>query len=132
MSNNNPVVHFEMPYEDAPRVADFYKKAFGWNMEVTAEDMGGYVLAETVEVGENGRPTMPGAINGGFFPKKSDWPDQHPSVVIAVDNIQTAVQAVKDAGGEVLGEPMNIPGVGIYISFYDSEHNRVSLLQAST
>jgi len=36
---------------------------------------------------------------------------------------------VKDAGGEVLGEPMEIPGVGQYVSFMDSERNRVSLLQ---
>jgi len=29
----------------------------------------------------------------------------------------------------VLGEPMEIPGVGPYVSFYDTEGNRVSLLQ---
>ena len=33
------------------------------------------------------------------------------------------------AGGEVLGEPMDIPGVGRYVSFYDTEKNRVSMLQ---
>ena len=26
----NPVVHFEMPAEDRQRMADFYKRAFGW------------------------------------------------------------------------------------------------------
>jgi len=29
----------------------------------------------------------------------------------------------------VLGEPMDIPGVGKYVSFVDSEGNRVSMLQ---
>jgi predicted enzyme related to lactoylglutathione lyase len=29
----------------------------------------------------------------------------------------------------VLGEPMLIPGVGQYVSFMDSEGNRVSMLQ---
>jgi hypothetical protein len=29
----------------------------------------------------------------------------------------------------VLGEPMEIPGVGRYVSFTDTEGNRVSLLQ---
>ncbi|TMH31553.1 MAG: VOC family protein, partial [Betaproteobacteria bacterium] len=33
------------------------------------------------------------------------------------------------AGGTVLGEPMNIPGVGAYVSFTDTEGNRVSMLQ---
>jgi quercetin dioxygenase-like cupin family protein len=36
---------------------------------------------------------------------------------------------VTDAGGTVLGEPMDIPGVGSYVSFVDPEGNRVSLLQ---
>ena len=34
-----------------------------------------------------------------------------------------------DAGGQVLGEPMDIPGVGRYVSFLDPEGNRVSILQ---
>jgi len=29
----------------------------------------------------------------------------------------------------VLGEPMQIPGVGQYVSFMDTEGNRVSMLQ---
>jgi predicted enzyme related to lactoylglutathione lyase len=29
----------------------------------------------------------------------------------------------------VLGEPMEIPGVGHYVSFIDTEGNRVSMLQ---
>jgi hypothetical protein len=72
---------------------------------------------------------MPGAINGGFFPKKSDWPAQHPSVVIAVDDIDESTANIAGAGGKLLGEPMDIPGVGRYVSFLDTEGNRVSLLQ---
>jgi hypothetical protein len=34
-----------------------------------------------------------------------------------------------DAGGKVLGEPMEIPGIGLYVSFFDSEGNRVSMMQ---
>ena len=49
--------------------------------------------------------------------------------MIAVDDIKAAMGKVKAAGGEVLGEPMEIPGVGQYVSFMDSEGNRVSLLQ---
>ena len=125
----NPVVHFEMPYDDAARVKAFYKTAFGWKMQGLGADMGDYVMAATTKTGANGRPTDPGAINGGFFQKKPDWPAQYPSVVIAVDDIRRAMAKVKEAGGEVLGEPMDIPGVGAYVSFKDSEGNRVSLLQ---
>jgi predicted enzyme related to lactoylglutathione lyase len=60
----------------------------------------------------NGRPKKPGSINGGFFQKSSDKPDQYPAVVIAVDDIGRHMKKVKDAGGEILGEPMEMPGVG--------------------
>ena len=36
---------------------------------------------------------------------------------------------VAEAGGKVLGEPMQIPGVGQYVAFVDTEGNRVSMLQ---
>jgi predicted enzyme related to lactoylglutathione lyase len=127
--SKNPVVHFEMPYNDQGRVSAFYEKAFGWKMNVMGPDMGGYVVAHTAEADANNMITQTGAINGGFFPKKADLPAQHPSVVIAVEDIQTAMGQVKEAGGEVLGEPIEIPGIGLYVSFNDTEDNRVSLLQ---
>ena len=124
----NPVVHFEMPFDDRARMAKFYEHAFGWQMQLLGADMGNYVLATTTETVESG-PKNPGAINGGFFPRNPDWPAQHPSVVIAVDDIHAAIRQVADAGGQVLGEPMAIPGVGQYVSFMDTEGNRVSMLE---
>jgi predicted enzyme related to lactoylglutathione lyase len=92
------------------------------------EEMGNYVLATTTESDESG-PKRPGAINGGFFARKPDWPVQHPSLVIAVDDIQAAIKKVAEAGGKTLGEPVEIPGIGQYVSFIDTEDNRVSMLQ---
>ena len=122
------VVHFEMPYENRERIAKFYQSAFGWQTQMMGEDMNNYVLAVTTESTDAG-PTKPGAINGGFYEKKSDYPMQYPSVVIAVDDVKRAAAKVTAAGGKVLGDPMEIPGVGQYVSFVDSEGNRVSLLQ---
>ena len=128
MDDANPVVHFEMPYDDMSRVAKFYARAFGWRMQLAGEDMGNYVSAETTTT-EHGRPTTAGAINGGFFPRRADWPAQHPSIVIAVGDIHAAMTSVSEAGGELLGDPVSIPGIGEYVSFTDSEGNRVSLLE---
>lgn len=36
----NPVVHFEMPYKDNERVAEFYSKTFGWDMKAMGDQMG--------------------------------------------------------------------------------------------
>jgi predicted enzyme related to lactoylglutathione lyase len=125
----NPVVHFEMPYENCERLVKFYAQAFGWEMRKFGEDMGNYVTATTTETDENMMVKRPGAINGGFFPKKADWPAQYPSVVIAVGDIKEAMKKVADAGGKVLGDPNEIPGIGQYVSFTDTEGNRVSILQ---
>lgn len=38
-------------------------------------------------------------------------------------------QNVAEAGGKVLGEPIEIPGIGQYVLFVDTEDNRVSMLQ---
>ena len=125
----DPVVHFEMPYDNRERMAKFYESAFGWQTQVLGRDMGDYVLATTTETDQNG-PRRPSAINGGFFPKKPDWPAQFPSIVIAVDDVKASVKRVAVAGGKVLGEPMEIPGVGQYVSFIDTEGNRISMLQS--
>lgn len=125
----NPVVHFEMPYDDSDRMANFYTNAFGWQMHKLGKDMGNYVTAATTETNENRMVKTRGTINGGFFPRKPDWPAQYPSVVIAVDDIRQLMKKVADAGGKVLGEPVEIPGIGKYVSFTDTEGNRVSMLQ---
>jgi predicted enzyme related to lactoylglutathione lyase len=119
-----------MPYDDRDRMAKFYGSAFGWQTQMLGEEMGHYVIATTTESDARG-PKKPGAINGGFYQNKPDWPAQHPSVVIAVDDIKGSMRKVADAGGKVLGEPMDIPGVGRYVAFTDTEGNRVSMLQPS-
>src|ERR1051325_4684889 len=98
----NPVVHFEMPYDDQDRLIKFYSSTFGWNMQKTSPEMGDYVTAGTTETDENRMVKTPGTINGGFFPKKPDWPAQFPSVVISVNNIKDAMENISDAGGKVL------------------------------
>jgi len=128
MKKMNPVVHFEMPAEDRKRMADFYSNVFGWETNMMGEEMGNYVTVSTTETDQTGRPKMPGAINGGFFPKKAGEA-AHPSIVIAVDDINASAKHVTEAGGKTIGEPVEIPGVGMYISFYDTEGNKVSLLQ---
>jgi predicted enzyme related to lactoylglutathione lyase len=130
MKKMNSVVHFEMPALDTRRMADFYSHVFGWKTQILGEDMGNYVLATTAEIDEKGRPKETGRINGGFYPK-TDTSAPHPSVVIAVDDINEAISEIANAGGKVLGEPVEIPGYGLYASFIDTENNRVGMMQPS-
>ncbi len=128
----NSVVHFEMPYEDTARAADFYQKAFGWQTQMTGPEMGEYIVVHTTETDEKNMVKTPGHINGGLFHRTK--PDQVPSVVIAVDDIHAAMKTIAEAGGKILGgqkpgEPDDIPGIGLYCGFIDTEGNRVSILQ---
>lgn len=125
----NPVVHFEMPFDDKQRMANFYQNAFGWKPLMLGSEMGEYVLVQTAETDEQGMLKEPGRINGGFYHKSADKPAQYPSVVIAVTDLNEAMKKLTDAGGKVIGEPVEIKGYGMYVSFYDTEGNRVSLMQ---
>ncbi len=129
MKKMNPVVHFEMPADDMKRMTNFYSNVFGWQTQVMGAEMGNYVTVTTSEAGENGRPKAAGTINGGFYPKNEGQPANHPSIVIAVDNIKESIKKVSDAGGKVMNEPVDIPGIGAYVSIIDTEGNLVSLLQ---
>ncbi len=127
MARMDPVVHFEMPAEDRKRMAGFYEKAFGWETKQMGDDMGNYVLATTTESDEVG-PKMRGAINGGFYQKTADVA-QNTTVVIAVENLAASMEKVVKEGGKLAGEPMDIPGVGKFISFFDTEGNRAGMIQ---
>lgn len=123
----NSVVHFEMPAEDKQRVIRFYSSVFSWNMQQLGPEMGDYILAGTAEVDEDRMIKRPGAINGGFFGKTPD--NAYPSLTIAVEDIKAHIEKVKRGGGTVLGEPTEIPGIGLYVAIIDTEGNRVSMLQ---
>ncbi len=128
----DPVVHFEMPYEDKNRMAEFYAKAFGWKAQILGPEMGEYVVVHTSETDEKNMIKEPGRINGGFFKRTADH--QGTTVVIAVDDIQAAMKKVTECGGTIIGaskgmEPDDIPGIGLYIAIQDSEGNKISLLQ---
>jgi predicted enzyme related to lactoylglutathione lyase len=136
---DNPVIHFEMGYFDRERMTQFYATAFGWKLQPMGPEMGNYVLAQTTETDEKGMVKTPGTINGGFYQKVENPLSHAPSVVISVPDIKDAMKAVEVGGGKILGaqdesgnhsmEPIMIPGVGLWISFLDTEKNRVSLMQ---
>ncbi len=125
----NPVVHFEFPAEDRKRISKFYSSAFGWKTQQLGPEMGNYVTATTCDTYTTGSPKELGMINGGFFIKDTKQPAVYPSVVIAVADISKAMKKIEKAGGEIIAEPMEIPGIGMFVSFYDSEGNRNSIME---
>lgn len=129
MKKMNPVVHFELPAGDTKRMADFYTKVFGWQANFLGPEMGYYVTVSTTETDENRMVKTPGAINGGLYPKTEAMGPVFPSLVIAVDEVNESSKQIVEAGGKLIGEPTDIPGIGKFISFIDTEGNRLSILQ---
>jgi predicted enzyme related to lactoylglutathione lyase len=53
----------------------------------------------------------------GFFQKTDDKAAQDPLVDVAVENSREHMMNVEKLGGKVLGEPVDILGVGLYVPF---------------
>ena len=129
----NPVIHFELPATDQGRVRKFYESAFGWETNELGPEMGNFVLAFTTESDKNRTPKKAGAINGGFYEKTE--PNQTTKLTILVEDIHEAMKKIKEAGGKVIGgtqkpgEPDEVPGVGLFASFVDTEGNVASIYE---
>lgn len=125
------VVHFEMPADDNERVSAFYSNVFGWQMNQMGKEMNEYLVAYTTPTDPETRMVkQPGAINGGFFKKEDKEGFREPHLVISVENLEASMKKVTKEGGKLSGEPSDIPGIGKYVSFYDTEGNLVGMLQA--
>jgi len=123
------VVHFELPSDNRQRISKFYSQAFGWKTKELGEEHGHYVLATTAQTDDQGMLLKPGAINGGIYQRSNERPAQFPTVVIGVDDLEASMKKITEAGGKVLGEPVEIPGYGTYVSFNDTEGNRLSVIE---
>jgi predicted enzyme related to lactoylglutathione lyase len=118
------VVHFEIPADDENRARDFYTSAFGWEFQVMPEME--YSLAMTTPMDQDGRPAVPGSINGGLF-KRGDL--TAPVVTVDVEDIDAALEKIAALGGTVHRAKMEVPGMGWNAYFTDSEGNVVGLWQ---
>src|SRR5687768_17097029 len=123
-----PVIHFEMPAADPARVRKFYESAFGWETNSLGPDMGDFTLAFTTDTDEKTRmPQKRGAINGGFF--KRTEPAEQTKITILVDDVRDAIKRIEAAGGKISGEPYEMPDVGLFATFTDTEGNLVTIYE---
>lgn len=121
------VVHFEIPADDLERAKKFYSEMFGWTLTQLGPEMGSYVLAHTGPTDEQGMPRERAFINGGLM--KRDPSASAPVLVIAVADADAAVEKVSASGGRLVGEIMDIPGVGRYARVQDTEGNVIGVIK---
>jgi predicted enzyme related to lactoylglutathione lyase len=118
------VVHFEVPADDVSRAKEFYGSIFGWQLQDT-EGMD-YTIAMTTPVDQQTQlPTEAGAINGGMMKRTADTPS--PVITIGVEAIDDALKQVEAGGGSVVQPRTEIPGMGAFAYFKDTEGNVLGL-----
>lgn len=122
------VVHFEIPAKDVKRAAEFYKKAFGWQIDQFPNFE--YWTLGTTEVDKNQMPTIPGAINGGMGKKGSTAPDAV-TVTVSVKDIDAAVSSIEKLGGKQVGKKQPVGDMGFSAYFRDPEGNVIGLWQST-
>lgn len=118
----NPVVHWEMMSKDPAKVAEFYVKVFDWNVKHMPE-----LNYRVVETGDKG------GIHGGIM--KPDHPEPWPgnlTMYIDVEDLDAYRKRVVDAGGKILAEEIEVPGMGSFSLFADPEGRMMGLWKAKT
>ena len=125
----NKVVHFELPADNIARAKKFYKETFGWVMEVFPKLH--YTALRTTDVDEKMAPKEPGAINGGMF-KRGDMGHMitAPTFSVEVDDIDSIIKKIKNAGGLILKEKGQVGDMGFIAYFKDTEGNILSVWEA--
>lgn len=115
-----PVVHWELMSKDPAKVSAFYEKIFGWKIEHNPEM--DYRFVETG--GEGG-------INGGIVKpeREGPWPGNM-NLYIAVDDLAAYRKKIVAAGGKMLVEEQEVPGMGAFSLFTDPEGRMMGLWQS--
>ena len=112
-----PVVHWELLSKDPAKLSDFYEKIFGWQIQNHPEI--NYRLVQTG--GQKG-------INGGILkPQRPEpWPGNM-TVYIDVDDLAAYRKRIVAAGGKILVEEQEVPGMGTLSLFADPEGRMMGL-----
>jgi predicted enzyme related to lactoylglutathione lyase len=107
-----PVVHWEFWSEAPQELSEFYKKVLDWNVR-SMPDLD-YLLAETGA----------GGINGVMMkPKSGPWPAKL-TFYVNVDDLDAHAAKIADAGGKMVVDKMDVPGVG-QLSLFEDLDGRV-------
>jgi hypothetical protein len=112
---NGKICYLEMPATDIARSAEFYKRAFGWNIRKRGDGRTSFddTVNEVSGAWVLGRP--PASAPGLLF-------------YIFVDSVAAAVDAVVAGGGEIV-QPIGADAPEITARFRDPGGNVIGLYQ---
>jgi uncharacterized protein len=109
----NPIAHFEIMGKDAVALQAFYAAAFDWKLSPPMPEMGNYSLYDPEGEG------VGGGIGEG---------DPRVTVYLRVPDLQTYLERVTQAGGQVLMPPAPVSETLTIALFADPAGNTIGLL----
>ena len=115
------IIHFEIPATDPEKVGRFYKEAFDWEITKYEGAPDYWLVMAGLKEEKNG-------INGAIYKRGANDKTIN---TISVENVKEAIEKVKKAGGEILGEIMDIPKVGLVVQAKDVEGTQFGMIQVS-
>jgi predicted enzyme related to lactoylglutathione lyase len=90
-----------------------------------------YTIVRTTPVDEQTQlPTEPGAINGGLMKRSADTPS--PVLTVDVESIDDALKQIEAGGGTTVKPRTEIPGMGAFAYFKDTEGNVMGLWESAS
>ncbi len=126
----NPVTWFSIPADDTAGAKDFYRKAFGWDIQPEtkeSDDRYSFNVALTTDKNDSDlSPTVPSVVNGCIVKKSIGVTT--PVVLINVDDLDEAAHKVEAAGGSVVSEKILMQSLnGSFMLVKDPEGNMLEL-----
>jgi len=117
-------VHFEIPVTEPEKMSKFYGDLFDWKFDKQSMPGMDYWMIETTGQGMTD-------LRGGMYQKQEGNETDKPRFYIGVEDIDTHIDRFKDAGGLVLVEKTEVPGIGWSVIGKDPEGNVLGLFQST-
>ena len=111
------VTHFEIHADNIEKMIEFYERTFGWKFLKWEGPMEYWmIMTGPEEVG----------IDGGLARKGENF---IPVNMIDSTDIDEDIRKIRESGGEIIKEKMEVPEVGYIAYFKDPEGNAFGLVQ---
>ena len=111
MNLHEKLNYVEYPCKDIAATKHFFESAFGWSF---------------VDYGPDYAAFNDGKTDGGFYHSATHVPAANPLVVLYSEKLETALEAVEDAGGKISKEIYSFPG-GRRFHFQDPAGNELAV-----
>ena len=116
---NNPIVYWELASHDATKTVEFLKKVFDWDFDYDARTTIHEIPIEFNEF----------AGEGVFTLRRAKLPFL--TIYIKVDDIDTKVKLIEEAGGFVVDPPLDLPGGSRICLFNEPSGVTLAMIQAA-